>query len=264
MLGLSTRESRKSPAARGRLSVLKDLPVSDGLLVRLVQMFDRVLYSVAPGRLRCALRPVARGGTSALWRWRMAVLAGVCAAWVLISSGMILAGEVTEPPAEQGPFTERNQFPFNLLFLAFPARGGSVLPSHAKELLVVTDYANTFTGSDIFTSFTTDQRVRLTPESVDTAQTLESGDDLFFVDTEQDRTAFIYRWGALRRLEVDLEIPFLSYRGGMFDPAIEWYHRNLGLSNGGRDLYEQDIVQMVLTLDNDEYIADRAPSTFEI
>jgi len=199
-----------------------------------------------------------------LWRWRMAVLPGVCAAWVLISSGMILAGEVTEPPAEQGPFTERNQFPFNLLFLAFPARGGSVLPSHAKELLVVTDYANTFTGSDIFTSFTTDQRVRLTPESVDTAQTLESGDDLFFVDTEQDRTAFIYRWGALRRLEVDLEIPFLSYRGGMFDPAIEWYHRNLGLSNGGRDLYEQDIVQMVLTLDNDEYFADRAPSTFEI
>ena len=193
----------------------------------------------------------------------MPALAGMFGAWLLLSSG-ILAGEVTEPAVEQGPFTERNQFPFNLLFLAFPARGGSVLAPHAKELLVVTDYANTFTGSGIFTSFTTDERVRLTPSSVDTAQSMQPGDDLFFVDTEQDRTALIYRWGAFRHIEVDVEIPFLSYRGGMFDPAIEWYHRNLGLANGGRDLYDQDIVQMVLTLDNDEYFADRAPSTFEI
>ncbi len=200
-------------------------------------------------------------------RWLAQSLAGIFGAWVLLSSGEAIAGILEEQPSEQGPFTERNQFPFNLLFFAFPARGGSVLPPHAKELLVVTDYANTFTGSDIFTSFNTDntdERVRLTPTAVDTAQSMEPGADLFFVDTEQDRTALIYRWGTSRRIEVDVEIPFLSYRGGMFDPAIEWYHRNLGLANGGRDLYERDIVQMVLTLGNDEYFADHSPSTFEI
>ena len=191
-------------------------------------------------------------------------LAGILGAWALLPCGVLLAGEVAQPPSEQGPFTERNQFPFNLLFLAFPARGGAVLPPHAVELLVVTDYANTFAGSDVFTSFSTDERVRLTPASVDTAQSMEPGHDLFFIDTEQDRTALFVRWGTSRRIEVDVEVPFLSYRGGMFDPAIEWYHRNLGLSNSGRDLYEQDIVQMVLTLDNDEYFADRSPSTFEI
>jgi hypothetical protein len=88
-------------------------------------------------------------------RWRAQALAGIFGAWILLSGGEAIAGVVEEQPPEQGPFTERNQFPFNLLFLAFPARGGSVLPPHAEELLVVTDYANTFTGSDIFTSFST-------------------------------------------------------------------------------------------------------------
>ncbi len=197
-------------------------------------------------------------------RWLAPTLAGTLGACIFLSGGRAIAANPEERPHEQGPFTERNQFPFNLLFLAFPARGGSVLPPHGKELLVVTDYTNTFAGSDIFTSFSTDERVRLTPDSVDAAQSMEPGEDLFFVDTELDRTALIYRWGTSRRIEVDLEIPFLSYRGGMFDPAIEWYHRNLGLSNGGRDLYERDIVQMVLTLENDEYFVDHAPSTFEI
>jgi hypothetical protein len=47
-----------------------------------------------------------------------------------------------------------------------------------------------------------------------------------------------------------VEVPVLSIVAGMFDPAIEWYHRNPGLANGGRDLYVQDIVPVVLTLDN--------------
>ena len=243
---------------------MKDLELSGALLVRLVQFFYRILYSAAPGRLRCALCLRARNEDSTVKHRPAPALAGILGLWVLLSGGAALAAEAEPSPPEQGPFTERNQFPFNLLFLAFPARGGAVLAPHAKELLVVTDYANTFAGSDVFTSFTTDERVRLTSTSVDTAQSMEPGEDLFFVDTEQDRTALIYRWGTSRHIEVDVEIPFLSYRGGMFDPAIEWYHRNFGLANGGRDLYVQDIVQMVLTLDHDEYFMDHSPSTFEI
>jgi len=180
----------------------------------------------------------------------------------LCASGS-LAQERVEPVG-QGPFTERNQFPFNLLFFSFPFRSGFLLPPHTFEIEVVTAYANTFAQSDVFTSLATNERVRLTPDAVEAARFLEPGDDLFFMDTEQDRTAFSARFGTARRIEVDIEIPVLSYRGGMFDPAIEGYHRTFGLANGGRDLYEQNIVQMALTIGNDQYFSDRSPSTLQL
>jgi len=123
-----------------------------------------------------------------------------------IAGPNVFAGE----SREQGPFSERNQFPFNLLFLAFPARGGSILPQGERELLAVEAYANTFAGSDILTSFNTGERERLTPSMLALAQSRLPGTSLFFVDTEQSRTALIYRVGALRRFELDVEVPLLS------------------------------------------------------
>ena len=182
---------------------------------------------------------------------------------LLAASGTQRAADATAP-REQGPFTERNQFPFNLLFLAFPARGGAVLPKGSMELVVAEDYANTFSGSEVFTFISPPERIRLTPSSVDAAQAADPGQDLFFVDTEQSRTSVSCRWGATRWIEVDLEIPFLSYRGGFLDSVIEGYHDSVGLGNGSREFYDQDIVQMVLTLGTDRYFADRSPSTFRL
>ncbi|PYQ11501.1 MAG: hypothetical protein DMH00_08065 [Acidobacteria bacterium] len=177
-----------------------------------------------------------------------------------IAGPNVFAGE----SREQGPFSERNQFPFNLLFLAFPARGGSILPQGERELLAVEAYANTFAGSDILTSFNTGERERLTPSMLALAQSRLPGTSLFFVDTEQSRTALIYRVGALRRFELDVEVPLLSYRGGILDSAIEGYHRNNRLGNGGRENYQQDVVQVALTLGSDQYFAARSPSSLEI
>src|SRR5215468_2348726 len=103
---------------------------------------------------------------------------GILAATLTLSSPSASLSAVPEEPKGQGPFTERNQFPFNLIFFSFPLRSGFLLRPHTSEIEVVTDYANTFTGSDIFTSFTNPERIRLTPEAVDTARLLEPGDDL--------------------------------------------------------------------------------------
>ena len=190
--------------------------------------------------------------------------AGILTALLIsISSSVTIAAEETKP-AGQGPFTERNQFPFNVLFFSFPFRSGFLLRSHTREIEVVTDYANTFTGSDVFTSFSVNERIRLTPAGVVAAGDLQPGDDLFFVDTEMSRTAFTARFGTARRIEVDLEVPVLAYLGGVFDSAIEGYHRTFGLANGGRDIYEKDIVQMVLTIGDDQYFNNRSPSTLQL
>src|SRR5437867_7257272 len=74
-------------------------------------------------------------------------------ALLLIQAAIVsaaVAGAGPDPQLEPGPFEERNQFLFNLLFLAFPARGGALLPAGEQEILLSQTYANTFVGSEIF------------------------------------------------------------------------------------------------------------------
>jgi uncharacterized protein DUF3187 len=170
-------------------------------------------------------------------------------------------------PEEQGPFEERNQFPFNLLFLEFPARGGRILARGEQELLISQTYSNTFVGSnDFFQRFDpfSDDRQRLTKPILDYAQSLRPGQSLFFVDTEQARTELRWRAGIARRFEAGLELPFLSYRGGCFDSLIEAYHRTLGLSSEGRDLYVQNLSQFAITLGGDSYFSDGTPDLYQM
>jgi len=185
-----------------------------------------------------------------------------------VAIGMALApaaargGDPSPVIGEQGPFSERNQLPFNLLFLAFPARGGALLSQGEKELLVVEAYGNTFSGSDVLVQINTDERVRLTPEALLEAQLTQPGESLFFLDTEQARTSLMLRWGASRRFELDLEVPFLSYFGGQLDSAIEWYHNFGSFGNADREHFVQDAVQLALTLGDKTYFRDSSPSHF--
>lgn len=194
---------------------------------------------------------------------------GSLAAAAALSCLLASAAGAAEPAAaegaqEQGPFSSRNQFPFNLVFFAFPFRPGTVLGRGHRELEVLTTYANTFSGSDDFLSFDTGERKRLTEGDVADIQNESPGESLFFMDTEQARFTVVYRSGVGHRLEWGLEIPFISYLGGVFDSAIESYHRSLGLGNSGRDFYVQDTVQMALTWDAKTYFADSSPASLEL
>jgi hypothetical protein len=171
------------------------------------------------------------------------------------------------PAAERGPFEERNQLPFDLLFLAFPARGGRTLLPGEQQFLVSQTYSNTLIGSDIF--FTdldpaSGARQRLSPMLVAAAQASHPGRSLFFLDLEHGRTELRWRAGVFRWLELGAEVPFLSYRGGSFDGLIESYHRRLGLPSGGRDLFVRDRVGIALTWDDEIYFAGASPSLFQI
>jgi len=171
------------------------------------------------------------------------------------------------PTAERGPFEERNQLPFNLLFLAFPSRGGRTLLPGEQQFLVSQTYSNTLIGSETF--FTdlnpaSDARQRLSPTLVALAQASHPGLSLFFLDLEHARTELRWRAGILRWLELGAEVPFLSYRGGSFDGLIESYHRGLGLPSGGRELFVRDAVEIALTLDDEIYFAGESPSLFQI
>ncbi len=175
------------------------------------------------------------------------------------------AAEPASPaPLEQGPVSSRNQFPLNWIFFSFPFRSGSVLPRGHREVEVLMSYANTFAGSDDFLAFDTGDRKRLTEGDVNNVQADNPGESLFFMDTEQSRISLVYRSGIGRRLEWNLELPFITYLGGVFDSFIESYHRSLGLGNSGREFYDQDAVQMALTWDGKQYFADSSPASFEL
>ncbi len=187
----------------------------------------------------------------------------------LTGAAPLQAAESAEPgpSLEQGPFEERNQFPFNLLFLAFPARGGRTLLRGEQQILISQTYSNTFTGSDIFFEKfdpSSDSRQRLTPRVVATAQSLKPGQSLFFADTEQGRTEIRWRIGLTDRFEAGVEVPFLSYLGGIFDSLIETYHQSVGFSPGGRDLYIRNLSEFALTLGTDSYFSSESPASCQL
>ena len=177
------------------------------------------------------------------------------------------AGEDGGAPPEQGPFEERNQFIFNLLFLQFPARSGSTLPAGEHRVLLSQTYSNTFAGSDVFLSDfdpASDLRQRLTAPVLAAAQAARPGQSLFLVDTEQGRTEIRWRAGITPRIEAGVEIPFLSYRGGTFDGFIEEYHSTMGLESGGREFYVRDLTELALTLEDDTCFIGQTPDLYQL
>lgn len=207
------------------------------------------------------------GGKRRSRRGAAAILA-VPLLFALVANGScpLRAEEGTYPrsPREQGPFEERNQFVFNLLFLTFPARGGSLLRRGEQEISLTQTYSNTFVFSELLLEITppSDDRQRLTAAILSAAHAMDPDQALYFVDGEQGRTELRCRVGVTDRFEAGIEVPFGSYRRGFLDSFIESYHRSFGMGNGGREFYEQDRAQIALVLDGSTYFADRSPGAY--
>jgi len=55
-------------------------------------------------------------------------------------------------------------------------------------------------------------------------------------DMELARIAFLYNYGLGRDMEVELEVPFMHFNGGVLDAFIQDFHKLFGFPNGGREL----------------------------
>lgn len=170
--------------------------------------------------------------------------------------------------SRQGPIEERNQFPLNLLFLGFHSRGGNLLSAGEQQISFSQVYSNIFVGSDAFfeqaQADPSGKRQKLTLAMLREARRNHPDEILYFVDSEAGRSELKYRIGLNSSLEVGVEVPFLSFRGGSFDSAFESYHQNLNLGNGGREFFVRGATQITVASGENAFLVTESPSHFEL
>jgi hypothetical protein len=78
------------------------------------------------------------------------------------------------------------------------------------------------------------------------ANTFSSGDNSsedIFLDGESYRSSLFVNYGLTEKLEVGIELQYISQDGGQLDSLIEDWHSLWNLPNGNRDHYDQDQLQ---------------------
>lgn len=126
-----------------------------------------------------------------------------------------LAGFSAQAAEISDPFATRNISPFVQVY-GLPAAQSAVLTSWEK-----------FSGGimlEAASNFTTDNK----------------GSESIFIDGESYRTTLRWRYGASERVELGIDVPYLSHQAGRMDDFIENWHSFWGFPNGDRDKFPQD------------------------
>lgn len=103
------------------------------------------------------------------------------------------------------PFYTRDQGPFSQVFGLPPAEGGRIVPPGRLDARLVLDIANSDSG-----------------EWLSSRETLE-------LDGETLRLSLALRYGLGDRMEIGLDVPYVSTSGGTFDGFIDTFHDVSGL-----------------------------------
>jgi len=143
------------------------------------------------------------------------------------------------------PLPIRSQLPFKLMFLEpAPAAAGIEGDSEARVSLHAT-YENTLVASDALVNeferngmAVYNGRVTL-PILTSIAAGQPSG-TAYVLDGETLRTVLDARVGVSRRVEVGIEVPFLSHGRGFMDGPIDSFHDHFHLPDGGRTGFAHD------------------------
>lgn len=152
---------------------------------------------------------------------------------VLILQGSVFAS------GPDDPLPVRGQLPFKLLFLDPAPAAADLEPAGEARLALNATYENTMVATDELvhmfgeTGFATyDGRVTL-PVLTSVAGNQPSG-TAYILDGETLRTVLDARVGIARRLEIGIEVPFLSHGRGFLDGTIDSFHDRIHLPDGGR------------------------------
>ncbi len=133
------------------------------------------------------------------------------------------------------PFRTRNASPVSLIFGLPEASGGRIVPSGATEV---------FLGFDASNSYYSDR----------------APGELIWLDGETHRILLSLRHGVARKLEIGLEIPFLSHSGGFLDSAIDRFHDLIGQEENTRSTAPEDRLNYQYVRDGVSRIWIREPT----
>lgn len=77
-----------------------------------------------------------------------------------------------------------------------------------------------------------------------------ASNEYVLVDSELAELHYYARYGLTERLELTLDLPYLSQSGGVFDQSIEQFHSLFGMPNGGRHQLPQNQLRYELRADD--------------
>src|SRR2546425_3250945 len=177
--------------------------------------------------------------------------------------GLALASELDDP------LPVRDALPFKLLFLDSPPGGAQIQPLSWASFPVNAVYVNTMIATDDLILLyervgqqVYDGQVNLgVLQMIANAQTSRTA---FIFDGETLRTTLRARVGILPRLEVGVEVPFLSQGRGFMDPYIDSFHQRFHLPDGGRTGFDHNQFRAGYIGDGETVYVDSAPSRMRL
>jgi hypothetical protein len=132
---------------------------------------------------------------------------------------LALMGVLAAAPAATAdfltPFYTRNQNPLVQIFGLPAAESARLLSAGSQAAFLVVDAANSFS-----------QRTR-------------AAEDIM-LDGETYRTTLVLRFAGRDRLELGLDLPYVSHTGGSFDGFIDSWHNFIGVGDGGREQVDRN------------------------
>ena len=161
------------------------------------------------------------------------IRAPVVAAFLLALAGSAFASSPGDP------LPVRSQLPFMLLFLdPAPAAAGLEPPREVRLALHAT-YMNTMVATDDLVRLYDQTGLatyngQVTLPVLSAVASVQPSGTAYILDSESLRTVLDARFGISRRIEVGIEVPFLSHQGGFMDRTIDTFHDRFHLPDGGR------------------------------
>lgn len=135
-----------------------------------------------------------------------------------------------------GPLRTRTQHPIYLQFLSMPMESPQTLNRDQFETSIETSFSNIFEFDNL-------------------------ANTTINIDMELYRTALNFTYGLSDRMDIKIELPFLSTTGGFLDDFIEGYHDAFGFPDSGRDLVPRDVHNFTVVR-NGRVLANYPASSF--
>jgi hypothetical protein len=114
-----------------------------------------------------------------------------------------------------GPLQTRSQNPLYLQLLALPMEAPHTLQRREVETTLHTTFSNVFEHNI-------------------------TGNTLLNLDMELWRTALVFGYGLGRRIDIKIELPFVTNGGGFLDGFVQDFHDTFGFPDGGRELVDEN------------------------